>query len=122
MAILDASGTILRTNAAWVHAAEMAPVEVQQSLAVGANYLDACQNGLCMPEDVGRSFHASLEGILQGARHEVILEYRISSDGERDQWFELRAPSRGGHRSPDRGDAVRRLRRVVAPRHRHGGT
>ena len=91
MAILDASGTILRTNAAWVHAAEMAPVEVRQSLAVGANYLDACQNGLCMPEDVGRSFHASLEGILQGARDEVILEYRISGDGERDQWFELRA-------------------------------
>jgi signal transduction histidine kinase len=91
MAILDASGTILRTNAAWAHAAEMASVEVQRSLAVGANYLDACQNGLGMPEDTGRSFHASLDGLLQGVRDEVILEYRISGDGDRDQWFELRA-------------------------------
>jgi len=86
-AIIDAHGTIVQTNDAWVTARNGAGAHA--GLKVGANYLDACREAIDVPPDIARKVRSSVESILQGDREEFTLEYPTSRCGE-DRWFELR--------------------------------
>ena len=72
-AIIDASGTIVRTNDAWATAAR-SEADSRTAFDVGANYLDACRNATDMPADVAVTVHASIESILAGERDEFAVE------------------------------------------------
>ena len=87
-AIIDASGTIVRTNDAWATAAR-SEAESRTAFDVGANYLDACRNAIDMPADVAATVHASIESILAAERDEFALEYSTARHGE-GRWFEIR--------------------------------
>jgi signal transduction histidine kinase/ABC-type uncharacterized transport system substrate-binding protein len=87
-AIIDAHGTIVQTNDAWVTATRSG-VGAHPALKVGANYLDACREAIDMPPDVARKVRISIESILRGERDEFTLEYLTSRRGK-DRWFELR--------------------------------
>ena len=87
-AIIDAAGTIVEANEAWITAARRGAA-AQLALKVGANYLDACRSAVDMPPDIGRALHASIESILRGEREEFAVEYPTSRRGE-DRWFEAR--------------------------------
>lgn len=87
-AIIDASGTIVRTNDAWATAAR-SKADSRTAFDVGANYLDACRNAPDMPADVAATVHTSIESILAGEREEFAIEYSTSRHGE-GRWFEMR--------------------------------
>jgi signal transduction histidine kinase len=87
-AIIDSTGTILQTNEAWAAAARSEGGS-GRALSVGANYLDACRDGIDMPADVAARVQASIESILRGERDEFALEYPSSRQGE-DRWLEVR--------------------------------
>src|SRR5262249_3871930 len=59
------------------------------ALKIGANYLEACRNGVDMPPDIGRTLYAPLASILRGERDELAVEYPTSRRGL-DRWFEAR--------------------------------
>ena len=94
-AIIDAHGTIVQTNDAWVIARSRAGPHA--ALTVGANYLDACREAIDIPPDAARKVRSSIESILRGEHEEFTLEYPTSRRGE-DRWFELRVRrlERGG--------------------------
>jgi len=83
-AILDAGGTIVQVNTAWAAAAGS-----DHALAVGANFLKACDNTLDMPADVAREIHAAIASILTGHRDELTFECPASRRGH-DRWLEVR--------------------------------
>jgi signal transduction histidine kinase len=87
-AIIDAHGTIVQTNDAWV-AATRSGAGAHAALKVGANYLDACREAINMPPDVARTVRESIESVLRGKQDDFTLEYPSSRRGE-DRWFELR--------------------------------
>jgi signal transduction histidine kinase/PAS domain-containing protein len=87
-AIIDSDGTIVEINDAWA-TAPRSGADVQLTLKVGANYLDACRNAVDMPPGIARTLRASIESILRGEREEFAVEYPTSRRGE-DRWFEVR--------------------------------
>jgi signal transduction histidine kinase len=86
-AIIDSMGTIIQTNDAWA-TAEREP-DARSALKAGANYLDACRDGVGIPADAARKLWMALESLLRGERGEVALEYPTSRRGE-ECWFEVR--------------------------------
>jgi signal transduction histidine kinase len=88
-ALLDADGTIVRTNEAWAIAARRLPESAAQALFVGANYLKSCRDSGVMPAHHAGSAAAGIESVLFGGRHDFSMEYPTSRFGQ-DRWFELR--------------------------------
>ena len=116
-AIIDAHGTIVQTNDAWVTARSGAGAHA--GLKVGANYLDACREAIDMPPDIARKVRSSVESVLRGAREEFTLEYPTSRRGE-DRWFELRVrrlDRLGGGAAVMRFDVSTRRQAEAAARH-----
>ena len=95
-AIIDASGTIVRTNDTWAAAAR-AGADSRVAFDVGANYLDACGKAADMPGDVAATVHDLIASVLAGERDEFAVEYLTSRHDER-RWFEIRV-----HRLADLG-------------------
>jgi signal transduction histidine kinase len=83
-AVLDAVGTIVQVNKAWAAAAG-----TDEGLAVGANFLKACDHSLDMPADDARRLHTAIVSILTGHRDELTFECPALRHGG-DHWLELR--------------------------------
>ncbi|MDR5655724.1 PAS domain-containing protein [Halodesulfurarchaeum sp. HSR-GB] len=86
VAILDAEGEILWTNASWQEFGVENDIELAPD-TVGVNYLDATAAG---EDEYALAAHAGLDELLQGQRTEFELEYPCHSPDEK-RWFLLRA-------------------------------
>lgn len=86
IAVLDGSGRILATNAAWRRLGAANGAD-RRKTGVGADYLAACD---CTDDPVAGSVAAGLRSVLDGERDSLALEYPCQTpDAER--WFEMRA-------------------------------
>jgi signal transduction histidine kinase len=88
IAILDASGTIIRVNDAWRHVAFTAGAGVDRAAFLGRNYLDEClraaERGCREARDVRQGIEAVLDGGTWHFRHEY------TSAAPEERWYELR--------------------------------
>ncbi|WP_435177039.1 bacterio-opsin activator domain-containing protein [Halorussus sp. AFM4] len=84
VAVLDASGTILRTNRAWDEFA--AEHGVGSAAGPGADYLSAAGAG---DDEFADAARAGIRAVLDGEREAFTMEYPCH--GERERWFRLRA-------------------------------
>lgn len=82
VAVLDSSGQILRTNAAWVIAAELNGAGSAQA-GVGQNYLDVCARSA---DSSAVAAGAGISSVLQGVTDRFDMEYPCSTPDE-ERWF-----------------------------------
>ena len=89
VAVLDTSGQILETNAAWKrfardNASSMRPGDLT------VNYLDVCSSALGPSSDEARVVYRGIRDLIAGRAEEFVIEYPCHSPDEK-RWFYMRA-------------------------------
>ena len=89
VAVLDTSGKILETNAAWKrfardNASSMRP----NSLRI--NYLDVCSSALGPSSEEALVVYNGIQDLIEGRAEEFVIEYPCHSPDEK-RWFYMRA-------------------------------
>jgi diguanylate cyclase (GGDEF)-like protein/PAS domain S-box-containing protein len=89
VAVLDATGTIISVNGAWVRFAEENGDVDSSHTGVGVNYLDVCERASEATDDgsVTDAIHG-IRGVLAGERMGFAMEYPCHSPTQQ-RWFEL---------------------------------
>lgn len=89
IAVIDPQGLVLAVNHRWESfARENGQGSV--TLAVGANYLDACRKAANDGDPDARRALDGLEAVLRGERSEFVMEYPCHSR-DRERWFMMHA-------------------------------
>jgi diguanylate cyclase (GGDEF)-like protein len=90
IAVLDARGTIVAVNDAWIRFARANEAK-DEACYVGADYLAICEAALLQTaDDVLQQTVHCLRAMLAGARKQFSVEYPCHSPSEQ-RWFQLRA-------------------------------
>ena len=90
IAVLDARGTIVAVNDAWIRFAR-ANDGRDEAFYVGADYLGICERALLLTgDDVLQETVGGLRAMLDGVREQFMIEYPCHSPSEQ-RWFQLRA-------------------------------
>lgn len=89
IAILDDRGVIIAVNAAWRSFAD-GQTASRSSAIVGANYLEACHQGLADCGSEGACVEDGVRQLLRGQRDEFHAQYSTCA-GAGTRWFVLRA-------------------------------
>jgi PAS domain S-box-containing protein len=100
IAVLDRNGQILATNQAWDDFASQNGAANESSVAVGANYLEACRRAAAT-DDSAKLALEGVEDVIEGRRSLFTLEYPCHS-AERQRWFFVTVAPLGS----DRGAVV----------------
>src|SRR4051794_30251932 len=82
IAILDGTGTIIATNAAWQTAAALTPA--LQAFAVGGKYLEMCERGFPHQREIAALLRQLIRDEISEFRHE------FNSQIAEGRWFQLR--------------------------------
>ena len=85
IAIVDAAGTILYVNQAWLDFGEANQAEMS-AIMPGANYLEICQKAEGPESDGAMEFATGLTAVLSGTRSTFAVEYPCHSPDEK-RWF-----------------------------------
>ena len=85
--MLDATGTILAVNDAWVRFAQENGARFDASIGPGANYLDVCRRAAAKCEYAARALPA-IERVISGSQRQFTLEYPCHSP-EVERWFDM---------------------------------
>ncbi len=85
VAVLDAEGTIVAVNAAWVAFAERNGLRPEARI-VGANYLEACEHATGADAGEARAIAAGLREVMAGRRECYEHEYTCRSP-DAEHWF-----------------------------------
>lgn len=85
VAVIDRNGHILATNQAWDEFARQNAAGDLPSVAVGANYLDACRRAVD-DDDVAAWALGGIEAVMDGRRSQFTMEYPCHSAQEQ-RWF-----------------------------------
>ncbi len=91
IAVLDAQGSIVAVNPAWIRFAQENGSPLCAAESVGMNYLAACQCGGDAPpdgQDGAEQAAAGIQGVLAGVIDQFTLEYPCHSPTEQ-RWFLL---------------------------------
>ena len=100
IAVLDRDGKIIAVNEAWRDfARENGGADIADSVSV--NYLAVCRRALERGNGEVKAALDGIQAVLDGARHNFMLEYSCDSPSER-RWFLMSVTPLGG----DRGGAV----------------
>jgi diguanylate cyclase (GGDEF)-like protein len=90
IAVLDAGGTIVAVNDAWIRFARTNDAK-DEAFYVGADYLAICEAALLQTDDdVLQQTVRGLRAMLNGASNQFSIEYPCHSPFEQ-RWFHLRA-------------------------------
>lgn len=90
IAVLDARGTIVAVNDAWIRFARSNDA-TDNAFFVGADYLGVCEQALRVTDDdILQQTVAGLRAILAGEKDQFSIEYPCHSPSEK-RWFQLRA-------------------------------
>ena len=94
-AVVDQHGQILAVNEAWTHYAQRNGAADSTKVAVGANYLDVCQQSArANDRDAAQAF-SGIENVLRGMLEEFTMEYPCHSPQE-ERWFFMTVVPLGG--------------------------
>lgn len=83
--VLEADGTILAVNKAWVNFADQNP-PIIGNLGVGGNYLAVCDDVTGPEVEMARAFAAGIRAVMAGERETFYYEYPCHSPQEQ-RWF-----------------------------------
>jgi PAS domain S-box-containing protein len=86
IAVLDATGTIVAVNRAWLQFARDNGDPRPQSLARGANYLDVCRRTAGPEADEAQHAAGGIEAVLRGEQASFAMEYPCHSPSMQ-RWF-----------------------------------
>ncbi len=90
IAVLDAQGTIVAVNEAWIRFAHANDAK-DEGCYVGADYVAICEQALLQTDDdVLQQTVGGLRAMLDGTRNQFSIEYPCHSPSEQ-RWFYLRA-------------------------------
>ncbi len=87
VAVVDRAGCIIAANDSWIRfAAEGAGAN--DSVAIGADYLEVCARALRCSDDTGAKVVAGIRSVLAGGKSEFLMQCQCESTPP--QWFEVR--------------------------------
>ena len=84
--VLDQQGRIIVVNEAWTKFARRNAAGDSATVAVGANYLEACRPAVAAHDPAAVAALAGIEAVLGGRQEQVTLEYPCHSPQE-ERWF-----------------------------------
>lgn len=90
IALLNPAGEIVAVNEPWLRFARERGAPAEGRIGVGANYLEACRQGLAAKAPYSAEALAGIQDVLQGKRAEFQLEYPCPSPTQ-PFWFLLHA-------------------------------
>lgn len=85
IAILDATGVIIRINSFWTSFASQNDAK-PEAVAVGINYLAVCDGASGAERDQALDFAAGIRSVISGQRERFVMEYPCHSP-ELERWF-----------------------------------
>ncbi|MGE0042051.1 MAG: sensor histidine kinase [Vicinamibacterales bacterium] len=89
VAVLDASGVIVATNAAWNRFAALGGA-APEAVGPGVDYVEACHRAARTGDALAGTIALELSAVVRGARDEFVFEYPCDC-GTGRQWFICRA-------------------------------
>ncbi len=87
IAVVDASGTVLAVNDAWVRFAQQNGAPLYAAIGEGANYLDVCRRAAEICETAAHAL-SGLDLVISGRQREFSLEYACHSP-DVERWFDM---------------------------------
>ena len=97
VAVLDADGTIVMVNAAWIRFAKANGDPQLQHAGVGTNYLNACDTSAGVPDSVQAArARLGIKSVLEGTAPSFSLQYPCHSPTEQ-RWFVMNVAPIPGH-------------------------
>ncbi len=87
--VLDGSGTIIRTNAAWDSYTRAGGASDPERGGVGANYLAILDRAAAVDVQAAGDIAAGIRAVLSGAQNDFMLDY-LARGLEDDRWFVVR--------------------------------
>ncbi len=95
IAVIDADGVIVKTNAAWKSAGATRGTNGLAGLDVGTNYFDVCRRAVARGDDSALATLAGVTAVLSGERDCFEQEYPCHGPAGR-AWYSLCATPLGG--------------------------
>jgi two-component system sensor histidine kinase UhpB len=89
IAVVNAKGYIVSTNAPWRNFAVKAGSEKAVILSEGVNYFDICRSAADAGDEIGAKSLEGIKQVLEGLRKEFYLEYPCHTPTE-EKWFYMR--------------------------------
>lgn len=93
LALIDATGEIVRTNRSWMAFAAQNPLptgEIPKNIGVGTNYLQICSLAVGTSSEGAMHAHRGISDVIAGRRRRFAMEYPCHSPTAQ-RWFRLRA-------------------------------
>lgn len=89
IAVINASGTIIKTNAAWNNHAMNNGGNLKGKCGEGTNYFKVCTTAFLMGDEFSGKALTGMYGVLDGSLKEFYLEYPCPTP-KQDKWFYMR--------------------------------